>query len=98
MYSDTNKYKQWKKYCETKSYQDYVKYTKARNQARWATRRALKEYEKQIAGHIKKNPKLFWKYVNSKSKTRDCIPDIEWEQKMVVNDNEKAEVLNGFFL
>ena len=92
------KYKMWKKYCETDSYQNYVKYTKARNQARWATRQAMKGYEKQIAKNIKKNPKPLWKYVKSKSKTRDSIPDLEWEQKIVVNNQEKAEVLDHFFV
>ena len=91
-------YKMWKKHCKTDSYQNCVKYTKARNQARGATRKAMKGYEKQIAKNIMKNPKISWTYVKSKSKTRDSIPDLEWEQKIVVNNKEKAEVLNHFFV
>ena len=47
---------------------------------------------------MKINPKLFWKYVNSKLKTRQPLSDlIKPDGKLRTTDEEKAEVLNNFF-
>ncbi len=51
-----------------------------------------------MAQNIKTNPKLFWKYVHSKTKTRHPISDLQKEDgTLTANDHEKAEVLNQFF-
>ncbi|KAI8505108.1 hypothetical protein Bbelb_172170 [Branchiostoma belcheri] len=97
------KQKAWKKYSKTRTHEDHAKYAKARNQARWATRKALRNFEKDLAKNIKMNTKLFWKYVNTKTKTRECIPDLvddthEDHTFVATNDDEKAEVLNKFFV
>ena len=49
---------------------------KPRHQARWESRKATKNYEKEIAHNMKNNPKLFWKYVNSKLKTWQPLLDL----------------------
>lgn len=47
---------------------------------------------------MKKNPKGFWKYVNSKCKFRSKIPDLERKDKTRTSDDqEKAELLNDYF-
>jgi len=92
------KQKLWKKYCESRTKEDYIKYTRARNQVRWATRKAVKTYEKEKARNIKGNAKIFWKYVNSKSKVRQGIPDLEDGSSVAQSDTEKAELLNKFFV
>ena len=66
------------------------------------TRNASKLQEQKIAGNSKSNPKLFWKYINSKTKIRAAIPDLYTNQKndpdtMATCDSEKAEVLSEFF-
>ena len=92
------KHAAWKRYLETKDGEDYLKYTKARNQARWETRKSQREYEKKVAKDVKKNPKAFWKYVNSKCKFRSKIPDLERKDKSRTSDDqEKAELLNDYF-
>ena len=48
-------------------------YANARNHAKAEARRAVKDFEKEIALQAKKNPKAFYKYVNSKVKTRGSI-------------------------
>ena len=53
-----------------------------------------------IAENAKHNPKKFWSYVQSKTKTRTSIPDlhIDSDKKAVTSsDSEKANVLADFF-
>ena len=61
----------------------------------------MKEREKKIACNIKSNPKQFWKYVNSKVKSRGVVPDLtinKGESKTVITeDKEKAETLAKYF-
>jgi len=71
---------------------------KERNAAKRDIRRAVRDYEKSIAKEVKKNPKKFFKYANSKMKTRSGVADLQCENKsMTKTDEEKAEVLNQFF-
>ena len=93
------KHAAWKRYLETKSGEDYLKYTRARNQARRETRKAQKNFESKLAKEIKHNSKSFWKYVHSKTKLKSKIPDlyIPGSNKKTSSDKEKAEVLNNFF-
>ena len=93
------KHSAWKRYLETKSGEDYQKYARARNQARNATRRAQRQYETKIAKDTKTNPKAFWNYVSSKTKTKSKIPDIKIPDTndKTTNDQEKAEVFNKYF-
>ena len=92
------KHKAWAKIVGSPTAENYILYKKARNQARWETRKAVKNYEKEIAANMKNNPKLFWKYVNSKLKTRQPLSDLtKPDGKLTTTDEEKAEVLNNFF-
>ncbi|CAJ0964212.1 unnamed protein product [Ranitomeya imitator] len=59
---------------------------------------AKKETEKHIAKESKTNPKLFFNYINSKRiKTENVGPLKNSEERMVVDDKEKANILNTFF-
>ena len=95
------KHDAWKRYLETNSGEHYLEYTRARNQAKWATKKAKREFEKTLARNVKKNPKKFWGYVNSKRKTKVNIPDLDKtddkKSPRTTNDHEKAEVLNQYF-
>ncbi len=92
------KHKAWIRLQESRTTETSLKYARARNQARWATRKAVKEYEKSIAMNIKSNPKMFWQYVHSRTKTRQLILDLEKSDGTLrQTDIEKAEVLNTFF-
>ena len=58
----------------------------------------MKEYKKQIATEVKNNPKAFHKYVNSKTKVKTGISELEWNGKIAISDQEKSETLNDFFI
>ncbi|XP_072037662.1 uncharacterized protein [Amphiura filiformis] len=92
------KYHAWKRYSNTRQYQDFVNYKRARNAASKEVRFAKKSFEKKLAADIKKNPKSFWKYVRSKTKTKTGIHDLEKEDGSFAHtDEDKAEILNKFF-
>ena len=57
-------------------------------------RKAIKSFEQRLAGECKNNPKAFWKYVKSKTVSKDNIIG-----KLFYNETNaaKAELLNLFF-
>ena len=86
-----------KRYLETREGRDYELYCKARNQARRATRQAMKQFEKEVANNAKTNPKTFHKYVNSKTKVRTGIGELQVDDVTSISDEEKASTLNKYF-
>ena len=51
-----------------------------------------------MAAKDKENPKAFWRYVNSKTKSRSGVADLKKAYNtLIVSDMEKAELLNSFF-
>ena len=87
-------FRKWK----AKNSENYRHYIKARNRAKAACRRAQKEQERKVANEAKSNPKAFWNYVKSKTKTRTGIADLKKpDGSKTKNDREKADLLNLFF-
>ena len=66
----------FERYKQTREGKDYIEYTRARNAAKADTRRAVRDYEREIAKQAKKNPKAFYRYVNGKYKTRAKIANL----------------------
>ena len=92
------KKQQFKQYRRTRSIPDYENYKTARNDVKWELKRAVRDYERKLSREVRKNPKAFYKYVNSKTKTRTGIPPLETgDGNMTESDKEKAEVLNNYF-
>lgn len=88
----------WKRYHYARSDVSYRNYALKRNQCSNIIRNAKKSYERKIALEVKSNCKSFWKYVNSKLKTRQGIGNLlKSDGSLTINDTEKAEVLNNFF-
>jgi len=50
----------WKKYVKLHTEETRCDYTKARNKLRKETRKAIKDYERDIAKQAKSNPKKFF--------------------------------------
>ena len=92
------KEKLWRKYKSSKTYYDRERYLKAKNALRSLTRKLRLDFESEIANDIKSEPKKFWAYVKSKTKTRSKIPSLQKEDgSKALTASEKAEVLNNFF-
>ena len=92
----------WKRYMETKDGLYYAEFCKARNQVRKMTRKLQKQFEMKLAAEAKSNPKAIWKYINSKTKTRVGVSELNTDpadptSKLTTSDKEKAEVLGQFF-
>ena len=88
----------YSRYLKTAEGKDYVIYARARNQAKWEIRKAKRDYEKKLARESKSNPKAFFKYANSKLKTRCAVPNLmQSNGTLTDNDNDKAEELNNYF-
>ena len=90
-----NAYKRW---MITKDGRDYQKYKQQRNASKARVRKSILEFEKRIAQSIKKSNKGYWKYANSKLKSKSKVPDLKLsDESHTSNDQEKADILNEFF-
>ena len=85
-------------YREYRDEQHFIEYRRPSNRVKTEVRNAVREFEKQIAGEAKRNPKVFYRYARSK-KTKSTVGDLErLDGKMADTDVQKAEVLNSFLL
>ena len=92
------KHKSWQRYLNTKDGRDYQNYITARNETKSYLRKLNKDFEKDIAKNIKSDPKSFWKYVNSKTKTSIGINLLkDGDGNQIADNREKADLLNDFF-
>ena len=86
---------------ETREVAKLEEYNRLRNQVRDLTRKNKIYREREVAKNIKKDPKKFWKFVNSKMKTKGSIPDLEITEDGTTNviseDQEKAQQLVKYF-
>ena len=60
----------------TREGKEYIQYTRGRNSARAETRRAVREYEREVAKQAKWNPKAFSNMLNSELKTGTRMADL----------------------
>ena len=63
------KKEEYSRYRKSRKPEDYTKYKLARNKTKCELRRSIGQYERCLAKEAKKNPKAFYKYVNSKTKS-----------------------------
>ena len=73
------KYKAWKRYTFSRNRIDYLDYCQVRNKVSRSVRYAKRKFERGISLEAKENPKSFWKFVKSKTKTRSGIGDLKNE-------------------
>ena len=84
------------KYC--KNPLNKSNYDEAKRSANYHVRQAKYEYERSITTNMKEHKKIFWKFIQSKTKSKENIPCIMDENGEVQMDNKiKAELLNKFF-
>ena len=88
----------WRTYVRTKDPIDYARCCRCRNKLRNLTRQLRKEFELKLSKELKENQKLFWKYSNSRLKTKSGIECLRDEHGCFTHDdNMKASILNKFF-
>ncbi|XP_021376032.1 uncharacterized protein LOC110464894 [Mizuhopecten yessoensis] len=93
-----NKHRAWTKYLHCKTAENYEEVKNARHRTAKALKKSMKNYEKGLADNIIANPKAFWKYVNSKTKTQSTINKVtKTDGTLTTNDKETAETLNNYF-
>ena len=96
------KHRAWQRYMETRDGVKYQEYCRLRNQVRSLTRKAQANLEKSVADEAKSNPKKFWSFTKSKTKTRPGIPELETINPLgntikAESDKDKADMLKTFF-
>ena len=93
-----DKKKAWKKNSKDPTPQNWSNYTHFRNKLAHSIERKKEEHENKLAADIKVNPKNFWKYVSSKTKSKGKIVELSDPQGTTTTDDlEKAEILNNHF-
>ena len=74
-----------------------MKYEEARDEANRLVRKTKYEYERSIAINMKEDSKMFWKFIQSKTKTKENIPCITDEKgERNTDDRINAELMNIF--
>ena len=74
-----------------------MNYEEARNEANRLVRKTKYEYEHSIAINTKEDSQMFWKLIQSKTKTNENSPCIIDEQGEINTDDRiKAELMNTF--
>jgi hypothetical protein len=92
------KKKAYRKFRKSKTEENWRLFKEARNKANCLIQRDKRDYELAVAEGSKTNPKLFWNYVNSKTKIKQGVCDLEKENgTLTEGDREKANTLNSFF-
>ena len=73
-----------------------------RNTVRNTTHKFEKEKQKKVATNCRINPRIFWKYMNSKRQIRAHIGDLKTQDndvnvQIARTDSEKREVFGNYF-
>ena len=93
-----NKACAWKRYLANKTNQNYREYVKKRDQNSKILRRIKRNFEYFLGKNIKKKRKLFYKYANSKNKSKIPILKLKTNgNRQTETDEETSEVLNDYF-
>jgi hypothetical protein len=75
-----------------------MEYNKIRNKVTSEIRKAKKNFEINLAEQIKENPKLFYGYVRSKSKTKVKVGPLENRDGKIVGDSKgMSKLLSEYF-
>ena len=91
------KRRMWKVYTTSRDYQDYIAFKDIEAKVKKTVHKAKKELERKLAFEAKKNPKAFYKYINSKKSNRESIGPLKVNDTLVEDDQDIADNLNNFF-
>jgi len=85
----------WKSYRSGRSTID--EYKLAEKKAKKELRKSRRNYEKQLAKEMKRNPRKFYSYVNGKNKRTGVGPLKDADGNILASDREMAEEFNVTF-
>ena len=89
----------WKQYCTTRDYQSYLAYKRVQNETKSVIRKAKRDFEKKLAADAKKNPKAFYRYMNSRCKVQAKVGPLKDSNGNVETDDAvQSELLNQKFV
>ena len=88
----------WNKYLATRRTEDFEEYKQVRNGTNDYVKTSKRNYERTISQKVKNEPKQFWRYVKSKTKSVGGVSNLKNEDGVFAkSEAEKAELLNNFF-
>jgi len=92
------KCKLWNRYIATRSPSIFNAYRKTRNELRNLTRNLRYMHEKKLVSNCNNNSKHFWKYVNSRLRSRPAVDILKKSDGSIVSsDKDKSILFNDFF-
>ena len=88
----------WQRYRGSDDPLDAARFRLCRNRLRRLTRQLRRDFETQLVRDVKSNPKAFWRYSNSRLKTKPRIGDLRDASGGIESEaGGKANLLNTFF-
>ena len=82
--------KKWKLYNATKKDIDYKKYKECRNLVVKELRKARNIFELKLAADVKNNPKSFYRYMRTKTKSKDRVGPLKDSAGNLIEDNKSS--------
>ena len=89
--------KAWRKWRKTRTAEAGNEYKTERNEYVRIRREEEKNFERGIVEKCKKEPKLFYKFVNGKLKEKQGIEKLKFEGKIYYDPRQQAEIMNQCF-
>ena len=91
------KNKAWNKVRKRKNPRTWKEYTEARNRFTAIRRNEQCNYERNIVDKCKNEPKLFYRYINGRLKSKDSVSKLRVGEKIYEREEELCEVMNEKF-
>ena len=92
------KRKLWKRYSQSRDYEDHQAYKKVEKEVQRSIRKAKRDFERKLAKSAKSNPKEFYSYIKSKTANKETVGPLKDGAAGVSSDSSRmAELLNTFF-
>ena len=94
----SNKRRKWVQFKKSKLESDRLLFEQEIPVVEETIKKAKAHYEDKLVSQLHDNPKRFWNYTKHFSKSSATVEVLENEGKKVTEDNEKAEILNNYFV
>ena len=89
----------WRHYCTTDDHHSYLAYKQVQKETTSIIRKAKRDFEKKLAADAKKNPKAFYRYMNSRCKVQSKVgPLKDHDGNIQTDDAVQSTILNDKFV